>query len=202
MKSVSFVLFMTISFITTAQVTDTVFVTWRDSNAYITQRLVQENGSYSENSFLVGDTANLLNYTMQLLGNAASQLHQSAVAVIKSNKYWQQVVNEDAAYKQLYNRSPLTELQQQVDQPLLENGWELVVDSVVTDIAFNRNAQGKLRVTGIGTGAKLVDLVQNCMRVRNFSDSGAMAFYKVSPQRNVWTSVSGLYVIRKKVVRR
>lgn len=202
MKSVFFVLFMMISFVGTAQVTDTVFVTWRDSNAYITQRLVQENGSYTENSFLVGDTANLLNYTMQLLGNAAAQLHQSAVAVIKSNKYWVQVVNEDAAYRQLYNRSPLTELQQQVDAPLLEDGWELVVDSVATDITFNRNAQGKLRVTGIGTNTKLIDLVQNCMRVRNFSDSGPMVFYKVNPQRNVWTSVSGLYVIRKKVVRR
>lgn len=202
MKNVFFVLLTLISFAGTAQSTDTVFVTWRDSNAYITQRVVQENGSYSENSFLVGDTSSLINYTMQLLGNAASQLHQSAVAVIKSNKYWAQVVAEDAAYKELYNRSPLTELQQQADQPLLEDAWELIVDSAATDITFGRNAQGKLRVTGIGTGAKIVDLVQNCMRIRNFNDSGPMVFYKVNPQRNVWVSLSGLHVIRKKVAGR
>lgn len=201
MKNVFFVFFVLISFVSTAQVTDTVFVTWRDSNAYITQRLVQENGSYSENSFLVGDTANLVNYTMQLLGNAASQLHQSAVAVIKSKKYWQQVVNEDAAFKQLYDRSPLTELQQQVDAPLMEGEWELVFDSTSTALTFGRNAQGKLRVTGIGTGAKIVDLVQNCMRIRSFDASGSQTFFRISPQRDVWTSIDGDHVIRRKVVR-
>jgi hypothetical protein len=166
---------------------------------YLVERTTQANGSYVESSTLRGDLEQFSDYTEGAIVRRASALSQSVAEVLKADRLWTTIIQQDAGFQQAYGKSPLTDVQQQYDSTLLMDTWQLEQPGQnAVPITFSRNAQGKLRTTWNGLTAKTVYLVSSTMRVVNFNAGGAMNFYQLTP--NLWTDSNRSIFIRRTAV--
>jgi hypothetical protein len=179
--------------------TDTAYVVKVGDLFYLVERTTQANGSYVESSTLRGDLEQFSDYTEGAIVRRASALSQSVAEVLKADRLWTTIIQQDAGFQQAYGKSPLTDVQQQYDSTLLMDTWQLEQPGQnAVPITFSRNAQGKLRTTWNGLTAKTVYLVSSTMRVVNFNAGGAMNFYQLTP--NLWTDSNRSIFIRRTAV--
>jgi hypothetical protein len=182
-----------------AQTTDTVYTVKVGDLFYLVERTTQANGSYTETATLRGDLEQFSDYTEGAIVRRASTLSQAVNEVLKADRLWQNIIQQDAGFQQLYGKSPLTDVQQQTDSTLLMDTWQLEQPGQnATPITFTRNAQGKLRAAWGGTSAKAAYLVSNTMRIANFNAAGPMNFYQISP--SLWTDANRSIFIRRTAV--
>jgi hypothetical protein len=119
--------------------------------------------------------------------------------VLKADRLWTTIIQQDAGFQAAYGKSPLTDVQQQYDSTLLMDTWQLEQPGASpTPITFTRNAQGKLRAAWGGTASKAAYLVSATMRIVNFGVSGAMNFYQLTP--GLWTDADRAIFIRRTAV--
>lgn len=178
----------------TAQ-TDTAYAQQVGENFFLVQRTTQANGSYSESAQLIGNLAQFADYTQGAMIRRASQLAQAANEVLKADRLWTTLIQQDNGFAAGYGRSPLTEVQQQYDSTFLMDTWQLEQAGQINPITFTRNAQGKLRATWGGATSKQAYLVSATMRIVNFNSNGAMNFYQIGPA--LWTDADRAIFLRR-----
>jgi hypothetical protein len=166
---------------------------------YLVERTTQANGSYVESSTLRGDLEQFSDYTEGAIVRRASALSQAVAEVLKADRLWTSIIQQDAGFQAAYGKSPLTDVQQQYDSTLLMNTWQLEQPGASpTPITFTRNAAGKLRAAWGGTASKAAYLVSATMRIANFGTAGAMNFYQLTP--GLWTDADRAIFIRRTAV--
>jgi len=197
MKQILF--FLLLPVIAFAQTTDTVYTVKVGDLFYLVERTTQANGSYTETATLRGNLEQFSDYTEGAIVRRASTLSQAVNEVLKADRLWQNIIQQDAGFQQLYGKSPLTDVQQQTDSTLLMDTWQLEQPGQsATSIIFTRNAQGKLRAAWGGTASMAAYLVSSTMRIANFNASGPMNFYRISP--SLWTDANRSIFIRRTAV--
>lgn len=176
--------------------TDTAYSVQQGENFFLVQRTTQLNGSYSERADLIGNLAQFADYTQGAMVRRASALAQAATEVLKADRLWTTIIQQDNGFSAAYGRSPLTEVQMQYDSTFLMDTWQLEQPGAApTAITFARNAQSKLRATWGGGTSKAAYLVGATMRIVNFNSNGAMNFYQVGPA--LWCDADRLIFIRR-----
>lgn len=179
--------------------TDTVYTVKVGDLFYLVERTTQGNGSYTETATLRGDLEQFSDYTEGAIVRRASMLSQAVNEVLKADRLWVNIIQQDAGFQAAYGKSPLTDVQQQTDSTLLMDTWQLEQPGASpTPIAFTRNAQGKLRAAWGGTASKAAYLVSATMRIQNFNAAGPMNFYQLSP--SLWTDADRAVFIRRTAV--
>ncbi len=179
--------------------TDTAYVVKVGDLFYLVERTTQANGSYVESSTLRGDLEQFSDYTEGAIVRRASALSQAVAEVLKADRLWTSIIQQDAGFQAAYGKSPLTDVQQQYDSTLLMDTWQLEQPGASpTPITFTRNAAGKLRAAWGGTASKAAYLVSATMRIANFGTAGAMNFYQLSP--GLWTDADRAIFIRRTAV--
>lgn len=179
--------------------TDTVYTVKVGDLFYLVERTTQGNGSYTETATLRGDLEQFSDYTEGAIVRRASMLSQAVNEVLKADRLWVNIIQQDAGFQAAYGKSPLTDVQQQTDSTLLMDTWQLEQPGASpTPIAFTRNAQGKLRAAWGGTASKAAYLVSATMRIQNFNAAGPMNFYQVNP--GLWTDADRAVFIRRTAV--
>ena len=179
--------------------TDTVYTVKVGDLFYLVERTTQANGSYTETATLRGDLEQFSDYTEGAIVRRASMLSQAVNEVLKADRLWVNIIQQDAGFQQAYGKSPLTDVQQQTDSTLLMDTWQLEqLGASPTPITFTRNAQGKLRAAWGGTASKAAYLVSATMRIANFNAAGPMNFYQLSP--SLWTDANRAIFIRRTAV--
>lgn len=195
MKHILYFLLPALPYLAAAQ-TDTAYSVQQGNNFFLVQRTTQGNGSYSESAQLIGNLEQFADYTQGAMVRRASALSQAAYEILKADRLWQAIIQQDNGFNAAYNRSPLTEVQMQYDSTLLMDTWQLEQPGASpTPITFARNAQSKLRATWGGGTAKATYLVSGTMRILNFNPAGAMNFYQLSPA--LWTDANRQIFIRR-----
>ena len=116
MKHLLFFLFL-IPALALAQ-TDTAYVVEVGDLFYLVERTTQPNGSYVESSTLRGDLEQFSDYTEGAIVRRASALSQAVAEVLKADRLWVTIIQQDAGFQQAYGKSPLTDVQQQYDSTL------------------------------------------------------------------------------------
>lgn len=180
--------------------TDTVYTVKVGDLFYLVERTTQGNGSYTETATLRGDLEQFSDYTEGAIVRRASMLSQAVNEVLKADRLWVNIIQQDAGFQAAYGKSPLTDVQQQTDSTLLMDTWQLEQPGASpTPIAFTRNAQGKLRAAWGGTASKAAYLVSATMRIQNFNAAGPMNFYQVNA--GLWTDADRAVFIRRTAVK-
>lgn len=198
MKQILFSLLL-IPTLLTAQTTDTVYTVKVGDLFYLVERTVQSNGSYIETSTLRGDLQQFSDYTEGAIVRRASTLSQAIQEVLKADRLWLNIIQQDLGFQTAYGKSPLTDVQQQYDSTFLMDVWQLEQPGQNTvPITFTRNAQGRLRAAWTGSTARAVYLVSGTMRILNFNAAGAMNFYQITP--SLWTDANRSTFIRRTAV--
>ena len=197
MKQILF--FLLLPALALAQSIDTAYVVKVGDLFYLVERTTQANGSYVESSTLRGDLEQFSDYTEGAIVRRASAMAQSVQEVLKADRLWVNIIQQDAGFQAAYGKSPLTDVQQQYDSTLLMDTWQLEQPGASpTPITFTRNAQGKLRAAWGGTASKAAYLVSATMRIANFGAAGPMNFYQLSP--GLWTDADRAIFIRRTAV--
>ena len=176
--------------------TDTAYSVQQGSNFFLVQRTTQANGSYAETSQLIGDLEQFADYTEGAMVRRASALAQAATEILKADRLWTTIIQQDAGFQATYGVSPLTSVQMQYDSTFLMDTWQLEQPGVSpTPIVFSRNAQSKLRATWGGGTAKAAYLVGATMRISAFNASGPMNLYQISP--SLWCDADRVVFLRR-----
>jgi hypothetical protein len=144
MKYILF-LFLLATFTATAQnvQSDTTYTTNTAGAFYEVTRVNFIDGTYREQSKLIGDTVQLVNYFENQMFNEFQRLAFRAQELQTADRTANRLIATDLQVTALVGTSPLLELQQSQDSALLTAACT-INDVVAT---FSRTAAGKLRVS-------------------------------------------------------
>jgi hypothetical protein len=168
MKYILF-LFLFVTFTATAQnvASDTTFTTNINNQFFEVTRVNFADGTYREQSKLIGDTASLVNYFESQFFNEFQRLAFRAQELQTADRTANRLIATDLQVTALVGTSPLLELQQSQDSALL------LATCTINEVAatFTRTAAGKLRVS-VGGSAFVVDHFGQALRLRNYPATG------------------------------
>jgi hypothetical protein len=167
-----YILFLFLFFATTALnaqnvASDTTYTTNINNQFYEISRVNFNDGTYREQSKLIGDTASLVNYFENQMFNEFQRLAFRAQELQTADRTANRLIATDLQVTALVGISPLLELQQSQDSALL------VATCTINDVAatFSRTVAGKLRVS-VGGSAFVVDHFGQALRLRNYPVTG------------------------------
>lgn len=146
---------------------DTTYTTNTEGTFYEVTRVNFIDGTYREQSKLIGDTTALVNYFENRMFNEFQRLAFRAQELQTADRTANRLIATDLQVTALVGRSPLLELQQSQDSALL------LATCTINDVAatFSRTAAGKLRVS-VGGSAFVVDHFGQALRLRNYPATG------------------------------
>jgi hypothetical protein len=146
---------------------DTTFTANINNQFYEISRVNFQDGTYREQSKLIGDTASLVNYFENQMFNEFQRLAFRAQELQTADRTANRLILTDIEVNKLVGISPLLELQQSQDSALL------VATCTINDVAatFTRTVAGKLRVS-VGSSAFVVDHFGQALRLRNYPATG------------------------------
>jgi hypothetical protein len=167
-----YILFLSLFFATTALSaqnvqSDTTFTANINNQFFEVTRVNFQDGTYREQSKLIGDTVALVNYFENQMFNEFQRLAFRAQEIQTADRTANRLIATDLQVTALVGKSPLLELQQSQDSALL------VATCTINDAAaaFTRTAAGKLRVS-VGGSAFVVDHFGQALRLRNYPATG------------------------------
>jgi hypothetical protein len=167
-----YILFLFLFFATTALSaqnvqSDTTFTANINNQFFEVTRVNFIDGTYREQSKLIGDTTALVNYFENQMFNEFQRLAFRAQELQTADRTANRLIATDLQVTALVGTSPLLELQQSQDSALL------LATCTINDAAatFTRTAAGKLRVS-VGGSAFVVDHFGQALRLRNYPATG------------------------------
>jgi hypothetical protein len=168
MKYILFLFLLATTALTAQNVaSDTTFTANINNQFYEISRVNFIDGTYREQSKLIGDTVQLVNYFENQMFNEFQRLAFRAQELQTADRTANRLIATDLQVTALVGTSPLLELQQSQDSALL------LATCTINDAAatFSRTAAGKLRVS-VGGSAFVVDHFGQALRLRNYPATG------------------------------
>ena len=191
MKYILF-LFLFATFTATAQnvASDTTYTTNTAGTFYEVTRVNFIDGTYREQSKLIGDTASLVNYFENQMYREFQLLAFRAQELQTADRTANRLIATDLQVTALVGISPLLELQQSQDSALL------LAACTINDVAasFARTAAGKLRVL-VGGSAFVVDHFGQALRLRNYPATGQTTLLYFINER-LWADANRRVLLR------
>jgi hypothetical protein len=148
-------------------ISDTTFTANINNQFFEVTRVNFIDGTYREQSKLIGDTTALVNYFENQMFNEFQRLAFRAQELQTADRTANRLIATDLQVTALVGTSPLLELQQSQDSALL------LAACTINEVAatFTRTAAGKLRVS-VGGQAFVVDHFGQALRLRNYPAAG------------------------------
>jgi hypothetical protein len=191
MKYILFLfLFATTALTAQNVVSDTTYTTNTAGTFYEVTRVNFVDGTYKEQSKLIGDTASLVNYFENQMYREFQLLAFRAQELQAADRTANRLILTDIEVNKLVGISPLLELQQSQDSALLLAACTLN-DAEAT---FSRTAAGKLRMA-TGGSVFIVDHFGQALRLRNYPAQGqTVILYQIFPR--VWSDANRRVILR------
>jgi len=169
---------------------DTTFTTNINNQFYEISRVNFQDGTYREQSKLIGDTASLVNYFENQMYREFQMLAFRAQELQTADRTANRLILTDIEVNKLVGISPLLELQQSQDSALL------LAACTINDVAatFTRTAAGKLRVS-VGGSAFVVDHFGQALRLRNYPSTGQTTLLYFINER-LWADANRRVLLR------
>jgi hypothetical protein len=190
-----YILFLFLFFATTALSaqnvqSDTTFTANINNQFFEVTRVNFVDGTYREQSKLIGDTTALVNYFENQMFNEFQRLAFRAQELQTADRTANRLIATDLQVTALVGKSPLLELQQSQDSALL------VATCTINDVAatFSRTAAGKLRVS-VGGSAFVVDHFGQALRLRNYPATGQTTLLYFINER-LWADANRRVLLR------
>jgi len=190
-----YILFLFLFFATTALTaqnvqSDTTFTANINNQFFEVTRVNFIDGTYREQSKLIGDTASLVNYFENQMFNEFQRLAFRAQELQTADRTANRLIATDLQVTALVGKSPLLELQQSQDSALL------VATCTINEVAatFTRTAAGKLRVS-VGGSAFVVDHFGQALRLRNYPATGQTTLLYFINER-LWADANRRVLLR------
>jgi hypothetical protein len=169
---------------------DTTFTANINNQFFEVTRVNFIDGTYREQSKLIGDTASLVNYFENQMYREFQMLAFRAQELQTADRTANRLIATDLQVTALVGISPLLELQQSQDSALL------VATCTINDVAatFTRTVAGKLRVS-VGGSAFVVDHFGQALRLRNYPAAGQTTLlYQINER--LWTDANRRVLLR------
>lgn len=169
---------------------DTTFTANINNQFFEVTRVNFADGTYREQSKLIGDTVQLVNYFENQMFNEFQRLAFRAQELQTADRTANRLIATDLRVTALVGKSPLLELQQSQDSALL------LATCTINEVAatFTRTAAGKLRVS-VGGSAFMVDHFGQALRLRNYPSTGqTMLLYQINDR--LWTDANRRVLLR------
>jgi hypothetical protein len=171
-------------------ISDTTFTTNINNQFFEVTRVNFIDGTYREQSKLIGDTASLVNYFENQMYREFQLLAFRAQELQTADRTANRLILTDIEVNKLVGISPLLELQQSQDSALL------LATCTINEVAatFTRTAAGKLRVS-VGGSAFVVDHFGQALRLRNYPAAGQTTLlYQINAR--LWTDANRRVLLR------
>jgi hypothetical protein len=169
---------------------DTTYTVNTNNQFFEVTRVNFADGTYREQSKLIGDTASLVNYFENQMYREFQLLAFRAQELQTADRTANRLILTDIEVNKLVGISPLLELQQSQDSALL------VATCTINDVAatFTRTAAGKLRVS-VGGSAFVVDHFGQALRLRNYPATGQTTLLYFINER-LWADANRRVLLR------
>jgi hypothetical protein len=191
MKYILFLFLLATTALTAQNVaSDTTFTANINNQFFEVTRVNFVDGTYREQSKLIGDTASLVNYFENQMYREFQLLAFRAQELQTADRTANRLITTDLQVTALVGTSPLLELQQSQDSALL------LATCTLNDVAatFTRTAAGKLRVS-VGGSVFIVDHFGQALRLRNYPATGqTVILYQINPR--VWADANRRVLLR------
>ena len=178
-----------------AQVLDTTYFTTIDGRLFQTNRIVYEDGTYSENRILT-DTARVVTITARKIEAQAQRFAEYAEMYQPYRQVFARAIALDATIKAQLGESPIAQIQASYELPFLDTlaTWVFRTGGTDTDAKFTKSLAGALRVNVGNDASRQVVIIGDMLRIANYPVQGAPAyFYKVT--EGLWQDVTATYRI-------
>ena len=169
---------------------DTTYTTNVNNQFFEITRVNFADGTYREQSKLIGDTASLVNYFENQMYREFQMLAFRAQELQTADRTANRLILTDIEVNKLVGISPLLELQQSQDSALL------LAACTINDVTatFARTAAGKLRVS-VGGSAFVVDHFGQALRLRNYPATGQTTLLYFINER-LWADANRRVLLR------
>lgn len=167
---------------------------------YNVSRVEYDNGTYTESSSMVGDTAALLSYYTNYIATQARQYSSAAIVAMKAQSATTFLARIDTLTNQRISQSPITAIMASYERDFLTGNWELQYSGTTTAVTFPRlSSNQRIRILPAGGQARTMLIFGDMMRVVNYPVQGNNTLFKVRNGR--WENLTRTIVLRRIITR-
>lgn len=175
---------------------DTSYLINSGGNFFNVTRIEYDNGAYSENSTLVGDTASVVSLYANSIASQAQQYSSAAVIAMRAQSVSASLLKLDTMATQRLLQSPLTSVMNSYEREFLQGDWEVQYNSTNTPVTFPRLQSNKrIRIMPAGGSARTFLIFGTMARMVNYPVSGINILFKVRDGR--WENITRTIVLRR-----
>lgn len=175
---------------------DTSYLTNSGGNFFNVTRIEYDNGAYSENSVLVGDTTATLSLYVNQIANEAQKYSSAAVVAMRAQAAAATLAKLDTLITARLLRSPITSIMDSYEREFLEGSWQIQFGGTNTAVTFPRlSTNGRIRLLPAGSTARTLLIYGNMLRLVNYPVAGPNTLFKVRNGR--WENLTRTIVLRK-----
>lgn len=193
----SFLLLFLPLFASSQEVTkDTSYLINSDGKFFNVNRIEYDNGAYSENSTLVGDTASVISLYANSITSQAQKYSSAAVIAMRAQSASASLLKLDTMATQRLSQSPLTFVMNSYEREFLQGDWEVRYNSTNTPVTFPRlQSNQRIRIMPSGGSARTFLIFGTMARMVNYPVSGINILFKVREGR--WENITRTIVLRR-----
>lgn len=193
----SFLLLFLPLFASSQEVTkDTSYLINSDGKFFNVNRIEYDNGAYSENSTLVGDTASVISLYANSITSQAQKYSSAAVIAMRAQSASASLLKLDTIATQRLSQSPLTFVMNSYEREFLQGNWEVQYNSTNTPVTFPRlQSNQRIRIMPSGGSARTFLIFGTMARMVNYPVSGINILFKVREGR--WENITRTIVLRR-----
>lgn len=196
MKHTFFFILLTLQVSAQEITKDTSYLTNSGGVFFNVTRVEYDNGAYSENSTVVGDTLAVLSLYVNRISNEANQYASAAVVAMRAQSATAALAKLDTVMTSRLARSPITAIMDSYEREFLEGRWQIVNSGVPTAVTFPRLSTNKrIRMLPQGSTARTMLIYGNMLRLVNYPVSGNNTLFKVREGR--WENLTRTIILRR-----
>ena len=196
MKYILFFLLLSLQVSAQEVTKDTSYLTNSGGNFFNVTRIEYNNGAYSENSVLVGDTTATLSLYVNQIASEAQKYSSAAVVAMRAQSAAATLAKIDTMITARLLRSPITSIMNSYERDFLEGSWQIQFGGTNTAVTFPRlSTNGRIRLLPAGSTARTLLIYGNMLRLVNYPATGPNTLFKVRDGR--WENLTRTIVLRK-----